>query len=268
MKYIKNGFIFVLFVVLSSCQTPAEVESIKNKARASHVKAKSSVAEKKDSAPFGVIPRFFKRIIPKHESLSRYGNPGSYRVFGKKYNVLTTSKGYHEKGLASWYGTKFHRMRTSSGDAYNMYELTAAHKTLPLPTYIRVKNLDNGREAIVKVNDRGPFFGGRIIDLSYGAAVKLGVFPKGTAHVEIEAISSPGKATVGHYYLQVGVYKSAKLAESFQHRVKKSTSVRVFVEKYKHQFIVKIGPFSNKSMCEQVQTKLKRQGIKGSLLLK
>ena len=268
MKYIKNGFILVLFVVLSGCQTPAEVESIKNKARANHAKVNSAAADRKDSAPLGAIPRFFKRMIPKHEHLSRYGNPGSYRVFGKKYNVLTSSKGYHEKGMASWYGTKFHRMRTSSGDAYNMYELTAAHKTLPLPTYIRVKNLDNGREAIVRVNDRGPFFGGRIIDLSYGAAVKLGVFPKGTAHVEIEAISSPGKAPVGQYYLQVGVYKSAKLAESFQRQVKKSTSARVSVEKHKQQFIVKIGPFSTKSIGEQVQAKLKRQGIKGSLLIK
>ena len=269
MNYIKNVFILILLMVLSGCQTTAEVERIKNKSYAQQTKRNTVIPVKKDGAPFGAIPRFFKRIIPRHEPMSRYGNPGSYRVFGKTYNVLTSSKGYHERGLASWYGTKFHRMRTSSGDAYNMYELTAAHKTLPLPSYIRVKNLDNGRQAIVKVNDRGPFHSGRIIDLSYAAAVKLGVFPKGTAHVEIEAVSSPGKAVpVGRYYLQVGVYKSSKLAESFRIRLKKSTSTRVFVEKYKQQYIVKIGPFANRNYGESLQTKLKRQGIKGSLLIK
>ncbi len=102
---------------------------------------------------------------------------------------MPTANGYHTKGLASWYGTKFHKKRTSSGENYDMYALTAAHKTLPLPTYIKVKNLKKRKVAIVKVNDRGPFHSDRILDLSYGAAIKLGIFPQGTAPVEIEALN-------------------------------------------------------------------------------
>jgi rare lipoprotein A len=147
-----------------------------------------SVPIEQDGAPPGPPPRWFKAVIPKAEPLSRYGNPSTYTVRGKTYHVMKSARGYHVRGLASWYGTKFHRKRTSSGEPYNMYELTAAHKTLPLPTYLRVKNLDNGRETIVKVNDRGPFHSDRILDLSYGAAVKLGLFPGGVAHVELTAI--------------------------------------------------------------------------------
>ena len=101
------------------------------------------------------------------EPKSRYGNPESYVVFGKRYYVKDSSKGYVETGIASWYGTKFHGRRTSSGETYDMYAMTAAHKTLPLPTYVEVTNLNNGRSIIVKVNDRGRFHEIRIIDLSY-----------------------------------------------------------------------------------------------------
>ena len=103
---------------------------------------------------------------------SKRGNPSSYVVFGKRYYVLNSSEGFVQRGIASWYGTKFHGRDTSSGEIYNMYAMTAAHKTLPIPVYVHVKNLDNGRSAVVKVNDRGPFIAGRIIDLSYAAAKK------------------------------------------------------------------------------------------------
>ena len=126
--------------------------------------------------------------VPRHEPRSRYGNPDSYTVLGKTYKTLNSSSGFVERGIASWYGTKFHGRRTSSGEDYNMYAMTAAHKTLPLPTYVEVTNLDNGRHVIVKVNDRGPFHDGRIIDLSYAAAIKLGTNKTGTGRVEIRAI--------------------------------------------------------------------------------
>lgn len=126
--------------------------------------------------------------VPAAEPRSKYGNPPSYSVYGKTYHVLDSSAGFRERGIASWYGRKFHGRRTSSGETYDMYQMTAAHKTLPLPTYVRVRNLENGREAIVKVNDRGPFHDGRIIDLSYTAALKLGVLGAGSARVEIEAL--------------------------------------------------------------------------------
>lgn len=126
---------------------------------------------------------------PKSEPLSRYGNPASYEVFGKKYHVLPKTKhGHTQTGMASWYGSKFHGKRTSSGEPYDLYGMTAAHKHLPLPTYVKVKNLKNDREIVVKVNDRGPFVDDRIIDLSYAAAKKLGIFEFGTAPVSVTVI--------------------------------------------------------------------------------
>src|SRR5512143_1873224 len=128
--------------------------------------------------------------VPRNEPRSRYGNPASYVVDGREYHVLATSNGYVERGIASWYGTKFHGGRTSSGETYDMYKMTAAHKTLPIPCYARVTNLENGRSVIVRVNDRGPFHDNRIIDLSYAAANRIGISPKGTGLVEVRAVSS------------------------------------------------------------------------------
>lgn len=127
--------------------------------------------------------------VPKPEPLAKYGNIKSYVVFGKRYHTLNSSKNYNETGVASWYGTKFHARKTSSGEPYNMLGMTAAHKTLPLPTYVEVTNLKNDRKIIVKVNDRGPFESNRIIDLSYVAAKKLGMLGHGTANVRVRAIN-------------------------------------------------------------------------------
>ncbi|MGB5325609.1 MAG: septal ring lytic transglycosylase RlpA family protein, partial [Pseudomonadales bacterium] len=124
------------------------------------------------------------------ESRSRGGNRSVYTVFGKSYRVLDDARGYRERGPASWYGKKFHGRSTANGERYDMYQMTAAHKHLPLPSYVRVRNLENGREIIVRVNDRGPFHGNRIIDLSYAAATKLGMLRNGTAEVEIEVIDA------------------------------------------------------------------------------
>jgi len=125
---------------------------------------------------------------PRVEPPSRSGNPDNYRVFGRRYRVKETSEGYREQGMASWYGWDFHGRKTSSGPRYNMFDLTAAHKSLPLPTYVRVTNLNNGRNVVVKVNDRGPFVGRRIIDLSYAAADRLDMVGRGTAPVEVVAL--------------------------------------------------------------------------------
>jgi rare lipoprotein A len=126
--------------------------------------------------------------VPKVEPKSRHGNMGSYVVFGRRYYTKASSRDHRERGVASWYGTKFHGRKTSSGEIYDMHQMTAAHKTLPLPTYARVTNLENGRSAVVKINDRGPFVGDRVIDLSYAAAKKLDVVKKGTARVEIVSV--------------------------------------------------------------------------------
>jgi rare lipoprotein A len=126
--------------------------------------------------------------IPRLEPRARSGNPPFYSVFGKRYYVLSSSVGYWERGVASWYGPGFHKVRTSTGERYDMYAMTAAHKTLPLPAYVRVTNLQNGRSVVVRVNDRGPFVGNRIIDLSYSAAAKLGMLRNGTAMVDVRTI--------------------------------------------------------------------------------
>lgn len=130
--------------------------------------------------------------VPVAEPLAAYGNKSPYTVLGRTYRVLPTAKGYRERGTASWYGKKFHGRRTSMREPYDMYTMSAAHKTLPLPTYARVTNLDNGRSVVVRINDRGPFVDGRIIDLSYAAAARLGVIGAGTGRVEVEAIVPDG----------------------------------------------------------------------------
>lgn len=261
------GLIVVL--LLTGCQTTHHAKqknSLKPMATKKLIKAKRSSHYKptaQDGAPPGPPPKVFKAIKPKQEPMSRYGNPSSYHVDGHTYEVLTSSTGYRTRGLASWYGTKFHSRRTSSGEDYDMYALTAAHKTLPLPTYVRVKNLNNGRTAIVKVNDRGPFHQGRIIDLSYAAANKLGIFPKGTALVEIEALNT-GKSHVAHYYLQAGAFESNQLAINLRDKLAKLTPSPVFIEKYQHRFLVRVGPFADKRMTERLKTMLASKGTSGA----
>ncbi|MAL03019.1 MAG: hypothetical protein CL625_01915, partial [Arenimonas sp.] len=131
---------------------------------------------------------------PRHEPLARYGNRSPYTVLGKSYRVLDRAEGYRERGIASWYGQKFHGRHTSSREIYDMCSFSAAHKTLPLPSFARVTRLDTGDSVVVRVNDRGPFHDGRIIDLSYAAAVKLGLDRSGTAKVEVEALVPAGDA--------------------------------------------------------------------------
>ncbi len=154
-------------------------------------------ADVRDSAP-STVPdvSHIPEPVPREEPLSRYGNMASYTVLGRTYRIMseTDAKRYRERGEASWYGTKFHGRLTSNREPYDMYAYTGAHKTLPLPAYVRVRNLDNGRSLVLRVNDRGPFHPGRIIDLSYAAAIKLGVHLTGTARVEVETVGPRGRA--------------------------------------------------------------------------
>lgn len=135
------------------------------------------------------IPDLPGDAVPRPEARSRYGNGPVYEVLGKRYTVMPSSSGYQERGVASWYGNKFHGNLTSNREIYDMYQMTAAHKTLPLPTYVRVRNLRNNRSIIVRVNDRGPFVHNRIIDLSYAAAIRLDMIRAGTGLVEVTAIN-------------------------------------------------------------------------------
>ena len=162
-----------------------------------------SLAKRKPDAPRSSIPSgsavpqpppdvfAIPDAVPRAEPRGRRGNPPFYEVFGKRYYVLPSSDGFVERGIASWYGPGFHAASTSLGEPYDMYAMTAAHKTLPIPAYAEVTNLKNGRKVVVRINDRGPFVGDRIIDLSYTAAAKLDMLLAGTAPVEVRVLSAP-----------------------------------------------------------------------------
>jgi len=196
--------------------------------------------------------------VPRVEPLSRYGNPDSYEHEGIRYQILKSAAGYKQRGIASWYGTKFHGERTSSGEPYDMYTMSAAHKTLPLPSYARVTNLANGRSVVVKINDRGPFKADRIIDLSYAAAVKLGFHHLGTTQVEVETIVPQGTHEIvgpssvpsdKQTYVQVGAFSDKEKAQTLSQAIKQQvpwevnlSSVRVN-RKLLHR--VRIGPISS-----------------------
>lgn len=199
--------------------------------------------------------------VPKVEPPSRGGNAASYVVFGQTYRVLNASRGFTQTGKASWYGNKFHGHLTSNGEVYDMYAMSAAHTRLPLPTYVKVTNLDNNRQVIVRINDRGPFVGSRIIDLSYAAAYRLDMIKTGTANVRVEAIDpvqwqaqqSTSKASV---FLQVAALGNAQAAERLQHRVKQLTQapVRVLSEQgHRPIYRVQVGPLQGRSVQTAIQ---------------
>ena len=193
---------------------------------------------------------------PRPEPRARYGNNSPYEVFGKKYYVLDSSAGYRQRGTASWYGSKFHGRRTSSGEPYDMHLATAAHRTLPLPTYAEVTNLDNGRKMIVKINDRGPFKDDRLIDLSYGAALRLGVIGTGTARVDVRAIDSwnPPVATQSPAatWLQAGAFGHREGAEELLNSLNRADLKPAVIHDEDHLFRVWLGPFSSDFEIEAV----------------
>ncbi len=204
--------------------------------------------------------------VPRNEPLARYGNHSPYEVFGKKYNVLPSSEGYREQGIASWYGSKFHGRRTSSGEPYDMHLATAAHKSLPLPTYAEVTNLDNGKKVIVKINDRGPFKDDRLIDMSYGAALRLGMTGTGTARVDVRVIDVSGEppavTTVAFSapvipetdgtMLQAGAYGKREGAERLTGQLEQAGINPVSINDAGGLFRVWLGPYASQSEVESV----------------
>lgn len=219
---------------------------------------------------------------PQWESPSRYGNPASYVVNGQRYYVLDSADGFREQGIASWYGKKFHGRRTSSGEPYDMYQMTAAHKSLPLPSYVRVTHMGNGRSIVVKVNDRGPFAHNRIIDLSYAAAAKLNMLGAGTAPVEI-AVVTPDTVAAGSsagsdpppaenveltdvvYYLQVGAFAEQANAERMRQRLDPLAAGAVLIEptfvESRQLFRVRLGPYNTIDAVDNAASRLANAGI-------
>lgn len=209
-------------------------------------------------------------VKPKSEPLSPYGNPPSYKVFGKQYHVVNTNKDFQQRGLASWYGPKFHGNRTSSGEIYDMFGVTAAHKSLPIPCYVRVTNLENGKNLIVKVNDRGPFHNDRIIDLSYTAAKKLGMIENGTARVQIDGIApfqylDSTSSDVDRFYLQIGAFDKQANATQYAKKIEKITDhpVNVIAANFygKNIYRVKIGPLYDELHGQLINKLLETAGL-------
>ncbi|NIV18674.1 MAG: septal ring lytic transglycosylase RlpA family protein [Woeseiaceae bacterium] len=248
---------------------------------------------KGDGPPSGsiAIPDLPGDAIPRPEPRSKYGNGPIYEVLGQAYRVLDTHEGYRERGVASWYGKKFHGNLTSMRETYDMYAMTAAHKTLPLPSYVRVRNLSNGKNVVVRVNDRGPFVHNRVIDLSYAAALKLDMVKDGTSLVEVEAISfnessgdrptrrttaAPRTESRRHevsntVYVQVGAFGDRGNA---RRRIKLLRSggignTRVFEDKSTGQTLyrVRIGPVRNVEQYDLIVDELGKLGISDPYLV-
>ncbi|EKD71121.1 MAG: hypothetical protein ACD_46C00268G0006 [uncultured bacterium] len=280
-RYISIFLIIFFCVLLSSC---------------------SNMGRKDGPPNFYIDANKIPNAVPKPEPKAKYGNMTSYRVFGKRYYTLKSSKNYNQVGIASWYGTKFHAQRTSSGEPYNMLAMTAAHKTLPLPTYVEVTNLKNDRKIIVKVNDRGPFASNRIIDLSYVAAKKLGMIGRGTTHVRVKAIDPHGyqpsmflakntrsedrvnrfvfaenrrvipfknnavNQPLKQIYLHVGTFSNKTHALRLKQRLltmlKAPISISPIAHRQNQFYRVKIGPFKNSLIANKVSLRLKNLGLK------
>lgn len=269
--------IALLLFLLSACSAPTRIPIIK---------------PSQDGRPARTIDvSRVPNATPAPVVRTRAGNAPKYTVLGKTYRVLPSSHGYKERGEASWYGTKFHGRRTANGEVYDMFAMTAAHKTLPIPSYVRVTHVGNGRSIIVRINDRGPFHGNRIIDLSYAAAKKLGVIATGVARVDVVDVTpvdgavalNPAPAYAKKYvpsvpavegplissannqgaiYLQLGAFQQSKGAESLRDKIAGvvSQAVNVIVGRDKlHRVFV--GPFSDRHQVVSIQSLLQHRGL-------
>ncbi len=241
--------------------------------------------------PPPVSPDSVPDAVPKVEARSLYGNPPFYDQFGKRYVVLPSASGYVERGVASWYGPGFHAIRTSTREPYDMYGMTAAHKTLPLPCYVKVTNLQNGRAVVVRVNDRGPFVANRIIDLSYTAAAKLDMLRNGTAMVEVRAIDpsqpldpitapptaaslslepvaapAPAAPPAGAgLYIQAGAFADPANAQRLLGRLSGlnlgNAFIRETVQGGRTLYRVRLGPVADVAAFDRVVTALDQAGV-------
>ena len=235
-----------------------------------------------DYEPPPVSPAAVIEAVPSADPVSRMGNKSPYSVFGKQYTVMPSAKGYSEEGIASWYGMKFQGRLTSNGEVFDVYKATAAHKSLPLPSFVRVTNLENNTSMIVRVNDRGPFVDDRLIDVSYGVAVRLGFAEQGTTRVRVEYIDVSGtddwRATEAMTYrrLQLGAYEQRSSAEGLAEAVRElvGSSIPVDVSEVSSDqrtvYRVRLGPVEGADSTKQldrIQMQLRDNGFPEGLRL-
>lgn len=222
--------------------------------------------------------------VPRYEVRTIAGNKNPYTVLGKTYHLIKDERAYKERGYASWYGKKFHGRRTSNGEIYDMYAMTAAHKTLPIPSYVRVTNVNNGKTAVVRVNDRGPFHSDRIIDLSYAAAQRLGIVNSGTGLVDVEIVLptdaapaprardalntvAPGSELPPNTHLQIGAFSNENSARQYAAEVGSQLSYPVIISRTQAArpvFRVRVGPFANAHELQNARDQLQRLNISES----
>ena len=257
--------VLLAMIACSSAPAPERTPESPNKGRYSISQDRAPTRD----VDLSVIPE----VIPEPLNRTMAGNRSPYTVLGKSYHVMPTEEGYSERGVASWYGEKFHGHKTSNGEVFDMYQASAAHKSLPIPSFLRVTNLDNNRSIVVRVNDRGPFHGDRVIDLSYAAAVKLGYADRGTARVQLESIIATGASrdrgvsstsnevlrvsSDAGKFLQVGAFSELSAAREVSSRVEEFTSLPVFIRsvntsnnKILHR--VRVGPISDPGQIQRV----------------
>jgi len=256
---------------LAACSTPPPSQSPPLPQDNADVSVSERYHVEQDSAPLRPISQdeVFD-AIPQADPILRFGNVSPYVIDGVTYNVLEDYRDYREQGTASWYGAKFSGHKTSNGELYDLYQPSAAHKTLPIPSYARVTNLDNGKSIVVRVNDRGPFHSDRIIDLSYAAAVKLGYMEQGTAQVEVEVMEVVGvedrrDPLYGNYrYLQLGAFGREASAQTLVEALKPLLTAEVFVSVVESDgtllYRVRVGPVDDKSHLLAVQQQLLDSG--------
>ncbi len=243
-------------------------------------------SQENDAAPSGAIPNVYNipEPVPRSEPRSRYGNKSSYTVNGRTYYVLRTARGYVQRGTASWYGSKFQGHLTSSLERYDMYKYTAASKVLPLPSFALVTNLANGKSVVVRINDRGPFVSGRIIDLSYVAALRIGIWQRGTGRVEVQGIDpndptwrsdlaggTPAGTLQGPMYVQVGSFADWGNAERLHDRLDRAGLQNVNIDSVKvrgQQFYrVRLGPLADATMARRVLARVHALGLYSARIL-
>ena len=262
------GFVFLMGVLAACSSAPAPTPP----------SSSSRYSIEQDRAPSGHLDiASIPEVVPEPFARTLAGNRSPYTVLGKTYHVMVTEDGYNERGIASWYGEKFHGHKTSNGEVFDMYKVSAAHKSLPIPSFLRVTNLDNNRSLVVRVNDRGPFHGDRIVDLSYAAALKLGYADRGTARVQLEAIIPDGVvvdraaannnntlsqqtlrvASTGDKYIQVGAFADINSAREMSDKLRAMTNRPVFIRSLDsansgvlHR--VRIGPVNDTSEIRRI----------------
>lgn len=253
---IKQLILLITTVILATACSSRPADSVPNAGR--YNQAKDSIPQRQPTLLEMTDP------VPQAEPLSRGGNK-PYSLFGANYTPLVQATEHREAGIASWYGNKFHGHLTSNGETYNMFAMTAAHKTLPLPSYVKVTNLDNNKTAIVRVNDRGPFHRDRIIDLSYSAANKLGMLQQGTARVQLELLQSPAKlaqaggqtGTAEQCYIQVLASSDSNRLNQLQQQVLQPQALPSEIKPGSGIFRLLVGPTASKQQAQQWLQQLK-----------